>query len=120
MALWDFALTKDGSLDISGNTLHMVTGAEAVRQRLWITLNTIRGEWFQDVTVGLPLGPSLFGKVGDRRAVDSLIRTTILTVEGITNISKYESTYDSKERTFHVKFIATHEDEGKIGYADYI
>lgn len=69
------------------------TVAQAVQTRLGLIL----GEWFLDITAGVPYEQFVFGK-GTLLTFDDIIKTTILDTQGVTGIIAYASGVDSKRR----------------------
>ena len=71
--------------------------AQAVQTRLLLLL----GEWFLDITEGMPWSTEVLGKyTGD--TYDSAIRQRILGTPGVTELTDYSSTLDSVKRTLTV------------------
>lgn len=83
-----------GSANFTVNT--PATVAQAISTRLKLD----EGEWFLDVTEGLPLN-QILGFT--RRTRDIAIRTRILQTQGVTGIVSYGSQLDSRTRAFTVE-----------------
>lgn len=71
--------------------------AQAVQTRLRLTL----GEWFLDVTDGMPWNTQVLGKYTQDQ-YDTAIRDRILGTTGVTEIIDYSSVVDSQARTLTV------------------
>ncbi|MGK2829253.1 hypothetical protein ACSI5F_03990 [Ralstonia pseudosolanacearum] len=71
--------------------------AQAVKTRLGLTL----GEWFLDVTDGMPWNTQVLGKY-TKAQYDGAIQDRILGTQGVTEIVSYASTLDTQARTLTV------------------
>ncbi|GAQ30202.1 hypothetical protein SAMD00023378_3885 [Ralstonia sp. NT80] len=78
--------------------------AEAVAQAVQTRLGMTLGEWFLDVTDGMPWNTEVLGKY-TKDQYDGAIRDRILGTEGVTEITSYASTPNTQARTLSV--IAT-------------
>lgn len=63
--------TKD--IVIEGGLLQLVSGSEAAAQRIWTRLHTQIGEWFLDLTFGLPFKSDILVKNPDMTLVSGLL-----------------------------------------------
>ena len=109
----------DFYVDPVTNDLSLVAGdirytnlEEQTRQRLFITLNTYRGEWFPNRFYGIPylinddnniqlLGKSREGLLG------AFIRSAILGTDNIEELISFNVREDPLTRTVKVEFEAT-------------
>jgi hypothetical protein len=81
------------------NTTRMTSSyEESVVQRLKIRLWTFLGEWFLDVTEGVPYFESVFVKVRDKSFIDLIFQEAILKDTGVENIISFSSTLSSDRR----------------------
>lgn len=103
-----------GDLVISGNSLVLVTGEDEVRQRVEQRLRMVRGEWFLDVTAGLPWFSDIFVKGQAQSVVEALIKREILQTPGVRVLNKFELTVDkaTREARITAEIIGT---DGDIG-----
>jgi hypothetical protein len=95
-----FSIALDRSrpdLRIVGGRLTLSTGAQAVRDRLFVALSTARGEWFLNVREGLPYGDILGGKL-QLAEVSALVRRRILEDPEVSRIVSVEVTADAARR----------------------
>lgn len=89
---------QTGDLDLTNGQLRFTANnAELTRQRIAITLNTYRGEWFLNILEGIPYleNPDnpiqLIGKA--RKAdFDSYIKQAVLAKPFVRRINQYTST----------------------------
>jgi hypothetical protein len=75
---------------------------EAVAQIIETSLLLFQGEWWNDLTIGLPVFQSIVGRAeNNRQAIISLlIQQVILGVDYVTSISNVQFLYDSATRSF--------------------
>ncbi len=93
-------------ITIENYDLALVDKLDQVRQKITIKLNFYSGEWFLDTTVGVPLFDVVFVKNPDLNIIASVMKTEILSVEGVKSILEYSQTYDSTNRILEITFIA--------------
>jgi len=97
---------KDGT-DIQfghGDADYWIDDPRGVAQAVVSRLRLLAGEWFLDLTEGTPYVGGVFGKQ-TRESYDPVIRARILDTDGVTAITKYESSFDGDTRklTVYVK-----------------
>ncbi|KVE23797.1 hypothetical protein WS67_21445 [Burkholderia singularis] len=74
---------------------------ETVAQAVLTRLRLIQGEWFLDVTAGMPWATDVLGKYTDGTA-DTAIRQCILGTQGVTELTNYSSSIDPQTRALKV------------------
>lgn len=99
--------TSTGDLAVPVDDLALVTDSNAVRQEVDITLNFLLGEWFLDVTVGVPYLQSVLVKSPNLAAVESTLRNAILGCVGISLINTLTLDFNRGTRVLTVKWSAT-------------
>lgn len=77
--------------------------AQAVEQRLTITLNTFIGEWFLDTAAGTPYFQEIFRKVQDTSIADAAFRDIIEADPQVVQITFFESNL-SETREYSLQF----------------
>ncbi len=77
-----------------------------IMQNLYIRLKFVFGEWFLDITQGVPYYEVFFIKSPNQIQIDSVIKDEIINTRGIVEITHYEATFDKKNRKYIVKFNA--------------
>lgn len=97
----------DLSLDAEGN-LHLVTGREEARQRLFVYLLTTQGDWFYDRSLGVPYRDIIKER---GRFVEKLNRLEqeMLEVDGVSEVHS-NIDYDPTTRTLYVKSVVRGEE----------
>lgn len=74
---------------------------EAPGQAVGTRLRLLSGEWYVDVSVGVPYQGGVIGK-HTKDTADPVIRDAILNTQGIDAILSYESSFDGDTRIFTV------------------
>lgn len=92
-------------IDISTSSLEtFVDNTQVMRQRIKMALLLRAGEWFRDVSVGVPY--SEFSKPKNNKSLaDSTIISTIRDVDDVLSVNNYESTI-LPSRILQVSFSA--------------
>ena len=91
-------------LTINGFDLVILDGAERVRQNLKIKLKLWRGEWFLDTNFGTPYLESILGKQLTLSGAVAALKKSILEVDGVEAITRFEFTFNRSARTLDVDF----------------
>ncbi len=73
-----------------GSANFYIDDADVVRQHILTTLQLLTGQWFLDLTAGVPYVPDVIG-AHTQATRDEAIREAILGVDGVTGISTYSS-----------------------------
>lgn len=87
--------------DFHINTPAAVAQAVKTRLALWV------GEWFLDVTEGMPWNEQVVGKRLRGKNYDAAIRQRILGTDGVSEISDYSSSIDPDTRALSVSCTIT-------------
>lgn len=116
----DIALDTDGDLELSGNELVLIAGADEVTQRLRCRLRMIRGEWFLDEGRGVPFRELLWVKGTSLSRIASAIKREILTVSGVLELLSYDQIFDSAARSLTVTFQVRATDGQIVEYSEVL
>lgn len=76
----------------------LVNSPAAVAQAVLTALKLIAGEWFLDITAGVPYATEILGNVSQATA-DLAVRTAMLNVQGVTEIVSYSSSLALRKLT---------------------
>lgn len=111
---WDLKLNQQ-TRDLEAG---IVFGVEEVMQRLITRLNRELGEWFLDVTVGLPFYQEGYGLLGSKNinALKLLIRKETLSTNGVNRIVKMNTRYSHKDRSVNIYMQLIVEDVGLVDF----
>lgn len=102
-------------LDLSSGGLGLITGDEAVKQKLSIRLRFVLGEWFLDQRIGVPYFESVFVKNPDEGRIRDIFRQTVLTTPGVSDLRELLVTLGS-DRILRVTFIAVLDSGSEIDF----
>lgn len=98
--------TPEYDLDVSFIDLHLIDGAEQVRQQLEIKLKLWTGEWFLNTAFGTPYLQKILGKQLSLSGVIAALRISILEVEGVRSIIEFDYNFDNVTRKLSVSFTS--------------
>ena len=95
-------LDTDGDMTFGQGKFNYLTDLEAIGQAIKTKLLLLKGEWWEDIEDGTPLFQSIFSQKSEagRNAVDLILKTRILEVEGVTNITSFVSSVGTTNRTY--------------------
>lgn len=99
----NFLLNADGDMDVSSGNFAFARGLVAIQQSLKSRLQAVRGEWFLNVALGLPLFEEIIGKSPSLVAIRALYRTTIEETPGVKQLLELRLSL-SAERVLTVAF----------------
>lgn len=109
----DFKLDASGDLAFEGGDLVLEVGVASIASDLHARLQTFRGEWFLDGSIGIPFFDQVLVKQPNMTAIRALLRTEILDTPGIADVLELTTNYDNATRTLALSFRAT-TDTGEI------
>lgn len=93
-----------GDLAMNGLDLFVIQGADSVRQQLDLKLSLWTGDWFLDTEFGTPYLESVLGKRVTLNAAVAALKTSILEVSEVSQITRFDHGFDRKLRVFQVNF----------------
>lgn len=97
---------SDGDLAIENNRWVLLTGTDAVRQRIRTRLRTFLGEWFLNLGLGVPYFQEILRKGPSLAAIESTIQDTIEGTPGVARVTDIFLTVDSTARQLTVTYTA--------------
>jgi len=113
---WDLRGTTWDQESILTNRVYSIlpiNGADKVAQQIKITLLAFLGEWFLDVTFGMPYLEEILVKNPHMPSVETIIRAHINNVPHVILIESFAMQFSAAARTLSVDFVA-HTDYGPI------
>lgn len=90
-------------------------GADPVVQNVIQNIQWMLGEWFLDITGGVPWFQEIFVKNPDQGKIDAVLLAVIANTPGITAVTYYKFTLDSANRSVAVNFRAQ-KSTGTVSY----
>lgn len=101
----NYLLDSDGDLYIAHGKSFFLEGDSALSQNLDTNLRTNKGEIFTDSEIGLPLITLMTKSVTDAIKV-TIIKSKILSLEYVDEITYFSYTRDMENRKLNIKFTA--------------
>lgn len=85
---------------------HLVEEIPQIMQNLAIRLRFVVGEWYLDITQGIPYYKEFFIKNPNQIQIEARLKEEIIQTRGIEEITSFEADFDKRRRIFSVKFSA--------------
>jgi hypothetical protein len=109
-SLWD---NDESRWDVSAVALQAtkryaifpINGADKVAQQIKITLLAFLGEWFLDVTFGVPYLEDILVKTPHMAAIETILRTHITDVPHVLRFESFSMEWDRARRILGVNFV---------------
>lgn len=98
----------DGDISITTD-LEFVSGVAGIAQSIDLAINTFVGEWFANLDAGVDWYGTILGKGFNEPAIRAELRRAILSVDGVSTISKLETSLDNATRTLTVTWAVVAE-----------
>lgn len=101
----DFALNPlTNDLVFQNFDFDLVDDTRQIMQNLAIRLRFVLGEWFLDITEGIPYFEEFFIKAPNQIQIESALKQEIVTTRGILEITSFQSNFDTRKRIYSVQF----------------
>lgn len=113
------SVTND-AIFINGSTPITDTQNLTVAQKLKIKLQTFKGEWFLDTTVGIPFFQTIFQRGVSKATVDSIFQEVILSEPKVKEIVEFNSIIDPLTRIYQLSFKVRTLDNTTTEYIDIL
>lgn len=84
----------------------LVDDTRQIMQNLAIRLRFFLGEWYLDITQGLPYFETFFRKSPNQIQIESILKEEIVNTRGIVEITRFETNFDQQRRVYTVNFSA--------------
>lgn len=99
----DLVFSKSDAVKYS---IFSIEGADRVAQQIKINLLAFLGEWFLDITFGVPYLEEILIKNPRLSAVESIIRGHINSVPDVIRVDAFAMDWDRKMRTLRITYDA--------------
>lgn len=86
--------------------LHIINEIDYLEQKVKIVLLFFFAEWFLDVTLGIKYWELIFVKNPNLTLIDSLYKVALTEINGISELTAYDSEFDGSGRILSVTFTA--------------
>jgi len=84
----------------------LVDDTNQIAQNLAIRLRFFLGEWYLDITQGIPYYEFFFIKAPNQIQIESILMEEIVNTRGIVEITKFQADFNKNSRIFSVNFGA--------------
>lgn len=84
--------------------LQLFDDTNQISQNLGIRLRFLLGEWYLDITQGIPYYQEIFKKNPNQIQIESALKAEILDTDGVLELLKFESLFDRRNRRYSVNF----------------
>ncbi len=101
----DFLLTADNDIALTNFDFSLVTGSNEMAQRILIKLKLYQGELFYNAKFGTPYYQEILGKNRDINVVESVIKQTIVSVNGVKRLLEFSMDYTPGKRELVISFL---------------
>ena len=105
-------LTEKGDYSFGLNKDDYIVGKEAITQAIKTKLLLFYGEWWEDISIGIPIFQSILGQVKDQNvkiAIDNLVSQRILEIPEVTRIVEIKTEFDRRNVTMSIKCLVNEE-----------
>jgi len=105
---WDDTLTgwdPKFSITVDRHAIFALDGADKVAQQIKITLLAFMGEWFLDVTFGVPYLEEILVKNPHMPTIETILRAHINAVPHVIVINEFTMEWDRSRRMLSVNFV---------------
>lgn len=91
--------------DIVTSGVQFTSEQDEIAQTIRTRLKLFLGEYFRDITDGVPWFQSILIKTGTLTSKDAIIKQRIIQTEGVNNIAEFTSDYDINSRKYSINCI---------------
>ncbi len=106
-------------IELSNERMTLVDGNEAIAQHLRVRLQFFLGEWFLDISEGIPFFREVFTKITSQTVVRSIFRQVIVETPGISQVSEFNFQYNPLTREANLQFDAVLDDGTTLTSEDF-
>lgn len=99
-----YALDESHDLYVRGGQVARATGADFVVQAIRTRLLLYRGEWWLDLSAGVPWFEEILGWPGALRTAEVEIRRSITETPGVTELVSFDVQLDRRARDLRITF----------------
>jgi hypothetical protein len=107
----DLKLNEENDLEIRDFDLQLIDSIDQVVQNLKIRLKFILGEWYLDITQGIPYYEDIFIKSPNQITVETVFKNEILSTDTVEEITRFRSNFQPNLREFNMIFSVIVEDQ---------
>lgn len=112
---FDLKLSKLGDLDLDAQgRATLIGGAEQIAQQIRLTLSIFLGEWFLDISFGVPYFENILGKGRTKSEIEAIVRKKVRDVPGVVTVGEVVIEMNAKDRSVGIQLNDIKTNEGLI------
>lgn len=112
---FDLKLSKLGDLELDAQgRATLIGGAEQIAQQIRLTLSIFLGEWFLDISFGVPYFENILGKGRTKSEIEAIVRKKVRDVPGVVTVGEVVIEMKAKERSVGIQLNDIKTNEGLI------
>ena len=100
----DIALDVNGDWLVSNGDLQLIGDGAGILQAVQIALQFFQGEWFLDLSAGVPWWQQVLIKNADPGQLSGIFRNVVLGVDGVQGVNSMTLAYNSQLRTLTIVY----------------
>lgn len=100
------ALDENNDAYLKGGQIARATGADFVVQSIRTRLKLYLGEWWLDLTAGVPWYQDIHVQPANVPQAEATLKATILGTAGVESLISFDATFDRQTRALVVTFEA--------------
>lgn len=89
---------SDSDIDLSTYGMVLINDLDFIQQKLSIALRLFLGEWFLEISKGIPYYQDIFVKKYDAARIEAVLKTTILGVPGVLELTNFDMNYENPRK----------------------
>lgn len=97
-------VTATGMVQLTDGDFAFVAGDAAIQQAIVFTLQLTQGEWFANLTAGIPWFTDVLGTKFNLDQIRSIFQTKVAAVEGVQAIKRLAISFDNAARALTVEY----------------
>lgn len=97
-------VTSTGMVQLTDGDFAFVAGDAAIQQAIVFTLQLTQGEWFANLTAGIPWFTDVLGTKFNLDQIRSIFQTKVAEVEGVEAIKRLAISFDNAARALTVEY----------------
>ncbi len=105
--MFGLLLNDDGDIYLSGGQFARGDGVGRVTQEVESALRLFLGEWFLDITKGVPYTQEIFKRPIDQEKIEDILSAKVLEVNSVQSVDSITSTFNSATRLYSALITGT-------------
>lgn len=106
-------LDSNGDYVFGNNELDYISGKEAIAQAIQTKIKLYYQEWWENISIGIPMFQSIVGKVANQNlkmTASLLLIDRIKEVEGVISVKNIQVTVDNRVISFEIEVETSYGD----------